>query len=142
MVGRLGSHQCSVRSAAERARGSLESRSPLRWQMSQEGSNGDGESCLFLGVCVFLMIRNAKLLFICMSSLEKCWFRSTQFFFAVELHELNVLYTFGIFAKIFSHSLGCLFLLWMVSLLCRMLSILYMTPFCPSSVCGRLLIST
>ena len=66
------------------------------------------------------------LLAICMSSLEKCLFRSLPFFDwvvsfdGVELHEL--LYILEInplsvvsFANIFSHSVCCLFILFMVS---------------------------
>lgn len=42
MVGRLGSPRHSAWQAAEKARGSPESRSRLGWQMFQDGSNGDG----------------------------------------------------------------------------------------------------
>ena len=68
------------------------------------------------------------LLFICIASLEKCLFRSfvksqlDGLFFNFVLYELLVLDILDInslsitsFADIFSHSVGCLFLLLMVS---------------------------
>ena len=66
------------------------------------------------------------LLAICMSSLVKCLFRSSThcfnwiFFFDIELHELFVYFgdnplSVVSFANIFSHSEGCLFILFMVS---------------------------
>ena len=82
-------------------------------------------------ICICLMINDVGDLFIyllaiCMSSLEKCLFRASTYFkirlfgfFAIELYEFFM--CFGIsslshirFANIFSHSVGCLFILLMV----------------------------
>ena len=78
---------------------------------------------------------------ICMSSLEKCLFESFIFlielFFIIELHTLELvlsLYTLESnlllvtsFANIFSHSVGCLFILRMVPLAVQKLLSLIMS---------------
>ena len=80
-------------------------------------------------ICIFLIISNVEhllmfLLAICISSLEKCLFKSyTCFFirFFVILSCMSYLYILEIyplpvlFANIFSHSKGCRVVLFMVS---------------------------
>ena len=75
-------------------------------------------------------------LVISMSSLEKCLFRYSVllFFFNIELYELFVYFginpfSVALFANIFSYSVGCLFVLFMVSFVVQKLLSLFRSHF-------------